>query len=371
MEKKEEVKEKKGEKVEKEKSVEKKEGVEKKEKEGSAEKEKKDDDVKKKKEDAENTEDEESEEDEDDENEEDEEGEDEDDNDEEDDDEDDDEDEDEEKEVKPKKKKKPAEERKKIFLIDDISFNLVKTKQILKEYYTIYTMESAAKMFELLEKVRPDLILLDINMPEMDGHQAIKILQGQEENKDIPVIFLSAKNDEDSIIKGLSLGAVDHVIKPYTPKTLLNCVAKYLNPVEAKYGLQVDTDKNASKQQVILAVDDSPSMLRSIHFALRNKYKVHTLQNPENLQKLIRGLKPDLFLLDYNMPVINGFQLVGIIREFKEFKDTPIIFLTSESSHEHVNEALNLGSSDYILKPFNPKKLRDKIIKCLEKKTGF
>ena len=258
-------------------------------------------------------------------------------------------------------------ERKKIFLVDDVDFSLVRTKQFLKDYYTVFTIDSSEGMFKLLEKVIPDLILLDINMPGVDGYESLEKLKAEERYANIPVIFLSGKDDEDSIVKGLSLGAVDHVSKPYTPKDLVNRISTHLYPVTYQDELIVDTDKNVSKPSV-LAVDDSPSILRSIHFTLHNKYKVHTLQKPENLKKVLNSLKPELFLLDYNMPEINGFELVKIIRGFPDFRDTPIIFLSSESSPELLKEALNLGSSDYMVKPFNPRKLRDRVAKCLARK---
>ena len=255
--------------------------------------------------------------------------------------------------------------RPKIFLVDDTEFSLIKTKQILKDYYTVYTLDSADKMFELIENVKPDLILLDVNMPGVNGFSTIEILKTEEKYSQIPVIFLSGVDDEESVIKGLNLGAADHIMKPYTPEALHASIAKHLNPIQDQDELQIDEDKH-SKRQSVLAVDDSPSMLKSIHFALHTKYKVHTLQKSESFKKIIEGLKPDLFLLDYNMPGINGFELVKIIREFPEFKNTPIVFLTSESSPEQLKEAINLGVSGYIIKPFNPKKLREKITSCLE-----
>ena len=273
----------------------------------------------------------------------------------------------EQKDTEKKEKVIKGIDRKKIFLVDDVEFSLVRTKQFLKDYYIVYTLDSATAMFELLKKVKPDLILLDINMPGVDGYETIEILKKEERYAEIPVIFLSGKDDEDSIIKGLSLGAVDHVPKPYTPKDLLDRIGFHLFPIQYKDELKIDPDKNVSKPTII-AVDDSPSMLRSIHFALHNKYKVHTLQKPENLKKNISFLKPDLILLDYNMPEINGFELVRIIRDIPEFCGTPIIFLTSESSSDLLSEAVNMGVNDYIVKPFNPRKLRDKIAKCLLKK---
>ena len=260
-----------------------------------------------------------------------------------------------------------SNERPKIFMVDDTEFSLVRTKQFLKEHFTVFTLDSANLMFELLEKVKPDLILLDINMPDVDGYDTIKALKDDSRYENIPVIFLSAKDDEDSIVRGLSLGAVDFISKPYTPKFLLDRINFNLNPPEYYDSLCVDRDKNVSKP-TILAVDDSPSMLRSIHYVLQAKYKVHTLQKPENLERNIKGLNPDLILLDYFMPKINGIELLRIIRNFPEFQKTPVVFLTSDSSQEHLKEAMSLGISGYILKPFNPRKLRDKVALSLSDK---
>ncbi|MCL2008633.1 MAG: response regulator [Treponema sp.] len=261
-----------------------------------------------------------------------------------------------------------SNERKKVFLVDDTEFGLVRTKQFLKDYYTVYALDSSSKMFDLLEKVIPDLILLDIEMPGKDGYEVIKILKNDERYAEVPVIFLSGKYDEESIIKGLSLGAVDYVVKPYSPQDLQSRISYNIDSYKFQGDFHIDRDKNASKQLSILVVDDSPSILRAINFALNNKYKVHTLQKPENLKKVLASIKPDLFLLDYNMPEVNGFDLLRTIREFPEYKETPVIFLTAERSEDNLKEAISLGSSGYILKPFNPNALREKISKCLSVK---
>ena len=256
-------------------------------------------------------------------------------------------------------------ERKKIFLVDDTEFGLVRTKQFLKDFFTVYAIDSSAGMFELLEKVKPDLILLDIEMPGMDGYESIKRLKNDERHAEIPVIFVSGKYDEESIIKGLSLGAHDYIVKPYSPQDMQSRITYHLESFKYEDDFHIDHDKNVSKQLNILAIDDSPSMLRTINFTLNAKYKVHTLQKPESLKKVLGSVKPDLFLLDYNMPGANGFDLLRTIREYPEHKETPIIFLTAERSQENLKEAISLGTSGYILKPFNPNILREKIAKCL------
>jgi CheY-like chemotaxis protein len=119
------------------------------------------------------------------------------------------------------------EGKKLVILVDDNPANLRIGKNILSEHYTAATAPSAAKLFALLENNRPALILLDIDMPEMNGYEAIKILKSKPETKDIPVIFLTGMTGESDEAEGRSLGAVDYVTKPFDPAFLLACVENH------------------------------------------------------------------------------------------------------------------------------------------------
>ena len=111
---------------------------------------------------------------------------------------------------------------KKIFIVDDNDANLLIAKNALEGLYETYAMPSAGRMFKMLEKIMPDLILLDVDMPEMDGFEAIKILKADEKLKTIPVVFLTAKQDSESEEKGLKLGASGFIIKPFSQHILIN-----------------------------------------------------------------------------------------------------------------------------------------------------
>ena len=125
-----------------------------------------------------------------------------------------------------------------------------------------------------------------------------------------------------------------------------------------------------NRRLVILAIDDSLVILKSVSSVLSDTYKVYTLPKPGELETVLKKLTPDLFLLDYQMPEINGFELVPIIRSHEEHKDTPIIFLTSEGTFDNVTAALALGASDFVIKPFNPDILRDRIAKHIIRKKS-
>ncbi|MCL1954816.1 MAG: response regulator [Spirochaetes bacterium] len=119
-------------------------------------------------------------------------------------------------------------DKKLVILVDDNLANLKIGNNFLEKNYIVATAPSAAKMFSLLENNTPAIILLDIDMPEMNGYEAIKILKSKPETKDIPVIFLTAKNESDDELEGLSLGAIDYITKPFNPALLLKRIEVHL-----------------------------------------------------------------------------------------------------------------------------------------------
>ena len=123
---------------------------------------------------------------------------------------------------------------KKIITVDDSLTKLVTMKNILKPHYEIYPVSSAVKMLDLLENVKADLILLDVEMPELDGYDAIRLLKSTPAYKDIPVIFVTALSDEQNELVGLELGAVDYIFVPFNASLLLRRIELHLTLADTK-----------------------------------------------------------------------------------------------------------------------------------------
>ena len=115
-----------------------------------------------------------------------------------------------------------------IFIVDDSDTNLSMAEEALDKYYRVMTMPSAEKMFSLLEKITPDLILLDIEMPDIDGFTAIKKLKSTKAWVKIPVMFLTGRTDVKVEAQGLEMGAVDFITKPFCAPVLLNRIKTHL-----------------------------------------------------------------------------------------------------------------------------------------------
>ena len=127
---------------------------------------------------------------------------------------------------------------KKVIIVDDNASYISVVRVLLKPFYEVYPAPSASKLFSIIDKFIPDLVLLDVNMPEMNGFEAIAVLKENPRFKDIPVVFLTAKDDEESAAKGLELGAADYVTKPIYGPLLLKRISNILHIEQLKRELQ-------------------------------------------------------------------------------------------------------------------------------------
>jgi putative two-component system response regulator len=113
-------------------------------------------------------------------------------------------------------------------LVDDNLNTLDMGKEILKVQYTVFPIPSGERLFEVLKKVTPDLILLDVEMPDMDGYEVLRRIQSIPGIAGIPVVFVTAKTDPGSELTGLNLGAIDYISKPFSPPLLLKRIETHL-----------------------------------------------------------------------------------------------------------------------------------------------
>ena len=115
-----------------------------------------------------------------------------------------------------------------IFIVDDSDTNLATAEEALEDHYNVMTIPSAAKMFSLLEKITPSLFLLDIEMPVMNGFEALEKLKTSDSWSVIPVIFLTGTIDASIEERGKKMGAVGIVSKPFSAPVLLECIQAFI-----------------------------------------------------------------------------------------------------------------------------------------------
>jgi len=116
-----------------------------------------------------------------------------------------------------------------IFVVDDNTVNLITADEALSEQYNVITLASASTMFDFLNTTMPDLILLDIMMPDIDGFDALKRLRADARYAEIPVIFLTGKSDAATEALGFEMGVIDFISKPFSKPVLINRIKTHLH----------------------------------------------------------------------------------------------------------------------------------------------
>jgi two-component system, sensor histidine kinase and response regulator len=145
-------------------------------------------------------------------------------------------------------------ENSRILLVDDTMENIQVAGELLRgKGYQVSVARDGTQALTVCEKSNPDLILLDIMMPEMDGYECCRKLKADEAKKDIPVIFLSAMTETTDIVKGFEIGAVDYVTKPFNAAELLARVATHLHQRK----LQVTVEDNYRNLKELEGIRDS------------------------------------------------------------------------------------------------------------------
>ena len=122
-----------------------------------------------------------------------------------------------------------------VLAVDDIPLNLLLVQKMLSRFnFTFKTASGGQQALDAVAERKPDLILLDLMMPGIDGFEVIRRLRANPETADIQIVILSALNSNEDIVKGFNVGANDFIMKPIIMEKLLTCVVTQLQLVEAK-----------------------------------------------------------------------------------------------------------------------------------------
>ncbi len=184
------------------------------------------------------------------------------------------------------------------------------------------------------------LILLIENFELDDALSALRSLLGYSFTKDVDTILMKAYR---------SLATYDY-------ETALLSLRRALQMVQA-----MESDARKSSKKRILAIDDMPDVLNTVKAVLSARYQVFGVTNHKTALKFLASNHADLILLDIEMPDMDGFSMLSIIRRIKAYLNTPVLFLTGNVSVENVRKSFDLGANDFIKKPIEAQVLIGKI----------
>ena len=261
--------------------------------------------------------------------------------------------------------------RPRILIVDDVNENLHALMNILRDDYAIVAATSGEKALELaLRHPQPDLILLDVKMPGMDGYSVLSRLKGNPATAAIPVIFVTALADASDEARGLALGVADYITKPASPdllhlrvRTQLELQRHRKNPARFDNSRAIDPDQPPT----LLLVDDVPENIHELLEALKDDYRIMVANTGAKAIALVQGATPpDLILLDIVMPGMDGYEVCRRIKATSAGNSIPVIFVTVVDATQEKVKGFSIGAADYITKPFDIDEVRARVHTHLE-----
>lgn len=214
--------------------------------------------------------------------------------------------------------------------------------------------KNGRQALDALGKAKFDLIISDWEMPEMDGMTLLEKVKKDSSTRDIPFLMVTSVDDKEKIKKAFTCGADQYVTKPFSQKMLEQTIHQLL-VAPSVFG-----------EKRVLVVEDSPSMRAILVKNLQQAgFKVSNIIQAENGDDAIALLCADpvqVVLTDWHMPKMNGLEFLKKVKARTEFKNVQFLMVTSESGEKQIQQAIQAGVMDYIIKPFNSIELQKKLI---------
>ncbi|KPK02041.1 MAG: hypothetical protein AMK71_03600 [Nitrospira bacterium SG8_35_4] len=276
--------------------------------------------------------------------------------------------------------------KKRILIVDDEPVNVkVLEAKLPSDEYEVIRAYSGNEALEKAAEASPEVILLDIMMPEMDGYEVTRRLKADPKTSDIPIIIITALTGTKDKLKALDANAEEFISKPVNTTELIARIKSMLrlrhyreqldirsrseesfaNPVSQEKSIRVPPEG-----PLVLLVEDNECDARLIQSYLHGQsYGVTVAASGEEALLRAEREKIDLVLLDIMLPGLDGFEVCQSLRKMKQARNIQIVIITCLSDLENKLRGIELGADDFLVKPINSRELTSRINTLLKKKA--
>ncbi len=258
----------------------------------------------------------------------------------------------------------------KILTVDDSKTVRIIVRKAFRPYdCEILEASNGVEGLAISSKDSPDLILLDVTMPVMDGVEMLIKLKADPKLKGIPVIMLTAEGGRNNVLKIAKIGVRDYLVKPFKEEALIEKTSRVIN-------LKPLADQPAKTKSVldpadILIVEDKPAIIQQIQQGLKHTpWKIHGAGNQEAALEFCAKTRPDLVLISLSLPDEEAFALFRLMRTEANTKNTPIFALAVKTETGQQQQAQTMGFSAVITKPIDLVDLETKMCKSMNLDTS-
>lgn len=249
---------------------------------------------------------------------------------------------------------------KRILLAEDQETDRVALREILKKepgWDVTETVDGQQAIDLLCDGFKPDICLLDIRMPKLDGLQTLQRMRRDPLLRDVKVVIISGTRDKETILALAKLNISGYILKPFNSDKTLAA----LRPLLASTGANPSLYTKNLLNQTALIVDDNATERTALKeiFKTEPNWEVIVAQDGQDaLDRLHAGLRPDLILVDLRMPKLDGYAFIQLIRDDSSLRKLRVVVISADHDREQVRALAQLNISGYLLKPFDTAKVK-------------
>ena len=263
-----------------------------------------------------------------------------------------------------------------ILVVDDVAANVkLLEAKLASEYYDVLVAKDGYEAIEMAQQHKPDLILLDVMMPGIDGFETCKKLKEIADIAHIPVVMVTALSEKSDRLKGLEVGADDFLTKPINDMALFARVKSLVRikvlldelRLRDKTNVQMGmaaidnsflSDVSGSK---ILLVDDDQVQGKQINAKLSESYKVDWIQESDKVLEAVQTGNYDMILMSTALSDSDGLRLASQIKSQEETRNVPLLVLVDEDDSRLMLKALEMGINDYMTMPVDKNEMTARV----------
>lgn len=248
---------------------------------------------------------------------------------------------------------------KKILLIGELNQTVSKVNSYLQTKFQTQLCVGSLEMVKGMVRVyEPEMaVICLVGVGELD-HKILDFFENRRSN--VPVLLIGTAEECRFFQKYYDSEQFDFLTRPTTLTELMEKCSSVMKLEETEEEL-TEIEEAAEVKKHILIVDDSGILLRSVKNMLADRYEVAVAMDGKKAIERAKRRKPDLILLDYEMPVMDGKETLEVLRKDEELKDIPVVFLTSVANRDSIAAVLQLKPQGYLLKPIDQNRMYETI----------
>ncbi len=272
-----------------------------------------------------------------------------------------------------------------VLVVDDLEPNVKLLEAKLRaEYFDVIAAFSGKQAVELSKSLQPDIILLDVMMPGMDGFEACRIIKADPATSHIPIVMVTALDQQADRVAGLNAGADDFLTKPVEDVALfarvrsLTRLKMMTDELRMRYATGRSmgvVDQSAMvmglhdvSQSRIFIIDDQAEQVERLTALLSTEYSVAAESEPEVAMARAKTGDFDLFIVNMSIETADPLRLCSTVRSFEETRLTPILGVVRQGDTRKLVRALDIGMNDYLNRPVDKNELAARVVTQLRRK---